>query len=326
MIKLDSISPSRIKTFDTCKFKYWLTYHCPNIELKSNWGAVHGSLIHDILENYSNNIDLDWMARLYKGYNGTLEAEDRKKGKITMPSPLVLAKTKDFHDKYPYCDTCLYKKDDHCGISLEKLDSLTGCPKGLFNDSISMLSSVIKKYQNIWPKALKNKDGVIVGTEYPFNIMLPNTDVPIIGFMDLIIEEDPDTIHIIDYKTGSWAQGYDECRNDIQAQMYSLAARKEFIDDVHGNGHKYKNVILTFDYFTQRPITLAFSNEEDIKTENFVRNKIKEIESTDWINRIVPDNVNFNERTSNNGFKYFKCRSLCDSAVCASNWKGRFQI
>jgi hypothetical protein len=144
--------------------------------------------------------------------------------------------------------------------------------------------------------------------------------------MDLVIEEDPDTIHIIDYKTGSWAQGYDECRNDIQAKMYSLAARKEFIDDINGRGFKYKNIILTFDYFAQHPITLAFSNQEDRETESFVSNKIKEIESLEWITRIVPDNVNFDERTRNNGYKYFKCRSLCDSAVCAANWKGTFQL
>lgn len=320
MLKLKSCSPSRIKTFDLCKFKYWLTYHCPGVKLKSNWGASHGSLLHDVLENLANKADTDWMARLYRGYAGELETLDRYGKPEIMESPLVWAKPKDYADKKPYCDTCPYKQNEHCAISRQSLTSLVGCPRGLFDGSVSMLESTIKRYRSgIWDKMLRDSNGVPIGTEYSFNIMIPGTDVPLIGIMDLVIEEDSDTIHIIDYKSGSWVQDYTECREDIQVKIYSMASRKEFIEDVNNKGYKYKNVILTFDYFTSTPITLAFTAEEDAATEAWTASKIKEIESTAWIDRIVRSNDDFSQRWA------WKCRSLCDTEVCASQWTGKFR-
>jgi len=304
-----------------CKFKYWLTYHCPNIELKSNWGAAHGSLLHDILENLANKVDTDWMKRLYTGYAGKLETLDRKGEKEIMKSPLIWAKPGDFQEKKPRCDTCPYKQNDHCAISLDPLDALKGCPKELFDTSVSMLETTIKRYRNgIWDKMLRDSNGTPIGTEYSFEVKANGSDVPIIGIMDLVIEEDPETIHIIDYKTGGWTQDYKECCEDVQVKIYSMAARKEFIEDVNNKGYKYKNIILTFDYFTASPITLAFTAEEDAKTEKWTANKIREIESTEWIDRIVRSNEEFNNRGA------WKCRSLCDTVVCASNWKGKFKI
>lgn len=315
MLKLTSISPSRIKTFDMCKFKYWLTYHRPDITLKSNWGAAHGSLLHDILENYSNGLDMDWTSRLYRGYAGKLETLDRNGQPEIMESPLIWAKDIDYHDKRPYCDTCPYASDMLCTISQEPLDDLRGCPRDLFDSSISMLEETIRRYKDIWPKILKDKNENLIGTEYSFKINVADTDVPMVGIMDLVIEEDPETIHIIDYKTGSWTQNYLECREDIQVRMYSLASRREFIDDINGKGYKYKNIVLTFDYFTKSPITLSFTADEDNVTELDVKNKIHQIQSTNWIDRIV---------SSNNDFGW-KCRSLCDTKVCAKEWKGKFE-
>lgn len=320
MLKLSSVSPSRIKTFDMCKFKYWLTYNCPNIKLRSNWGAAHGTLLHDILEQLSTGADKDWMKRLYRGYAGTLETLNRKKVMEVMESPLVWAKSKDFQDKKPYCDTCPYKQGDKCGISLESLDALTGCPRGLFDNSVSMLETTIKRYTNgIWDKVLKNAKGVPVGTEYELNIKINGADIPIIGYMDLVLEKDPETIHIIDYKAGVSTQDYQECRDDIQVRIYSMASRKEFIEDVNNKGYKYKNIILTFDYFRANPITVAFTADEDLETEKWTAAKIKEIQSTTWIDRIVRSNEDFAEK------KAWKCRFLCDTEVCASQWNGRFK-
>lgn len=320
MLKLKSISPSRIKTFDMCKFKYWLTYHRDDVTLKSNWGASHGSLLHDILENYSNGTDKDWTTRLYQGYAGKLQTKDKFGKDVTLETPLIWAKPKDFAEKKPYCDTCPYASRDKnvCSISQEPLDALKGCPRDLYDASISMITETIERYEDTWKKILR-KDGKLVGTEYEFKIIVPGTEVPMIGIMDLVIEENADTIHIIDYKTGVWTQTYDECREDIQVRMYSLAARREFIDDVNGKGYRYKNIILTFDYFTKSPITLALTRDEDEATEKFVCNKIKEIQSTEFIWRIVKSNDDFTQRSA------WKCKSLCDTAVCSREWKGRFK-
>jgi hypothetical protein len=320
MLKLKSCSPSRIKTFDMCKFKYWLTYHCPDVKLKSNWGAAHGSLLHDILENLANKEDTDWMSRLYRGYAGELSTLDRNGQPEIMESPLVWAKSKDYQDKKPYCDTCPYKQEERCGISKQALSELTGCPRYLFDISVSMLESTIKRYQGgIWDKMLRDAKGVPIGTEYSFEIKIKGTDVPLIGILDLVIEEDPETIHIIDYKSGAWVQNYAECREDIQVKIYSMASRKEFIEDVNNKGYKYKNVILTFDYFASNPITLAFTADEDAATEVWTANKINEIQNTNWIDRIVRSNDDFTKRWA------WKCRSLCDTEVCASKWNGKFK-
>lgn len=319
--KLKSISPSRIKTFDMCKFKYWLTYHCPDVTLKSNWGAAHGSLVHDVLEQYSNGSDLDPIGRLYRGYGGQLECLDRYQQPEIMETPLVWAKEKDYANKVPYCDTCPQAKVEEgiCGISREPLDNLPGCPKDLFDGSVTMVEKVIARYEDIWERLLRDERGAPIGCEYGYRVTVPGTDVPMIGYMDLVVEEDPDTIHVIDYKTGSWTQNYEECREDIQVRMYSAASRRVFIDDVENRGFKYKNVILTFDYFTKTPVTVAFTEEEDKATEEYVRNKIHEIQSVDWVNRIVKSDDEFSERWA------WKCRSLCDPNVCSSKWEGRFQ-
>jgi hypothetical protein len=102
--------------------------------------------------------------------------------------------------------------------------------------------------------------------------------------------------------------------------MYSWASRREFIDDVNNKGYSFKNVFLTFDYFTANPVSVSFSEKEDAATEKFVISKINEIERTSRIYRIVPDNVNFSDR------KHWKCRSICDHLVCEHEWTGAFQV
>ena len=183
MLKLKSISPSRIKTFDMCKFKYWLTYHCPDVILKSNWGAANGSLIHDILENYSNGNDVEWEDRLYRGFGGVLDTVDRYGQPEIMESPLVWAKTKDYQDIMPECDNCEYAGNEICNISREPLNNLTGCPRNLFNTSKSMTQETIERYDDIWENILRDEKGAPVGAEYPFKIAIGGTDVKMIGVM-----------------------------------------------------------------------------------------------------------------------------------------------
>lgn len=324
MLKLKNISPSRIKTFLDCLYKYWLTYHTDE-ELKSNWGAAHGTLIHDILENLSNENDTDWMDRLYRGYNGTLETLDRHGEPEVMESPLVWAKPVDFQEKRPYCDTCPYAVNGECSISKEPLDNLTGCPRALFDGSINMLNRVIVDYQSKWLNILRDANGVPVGTEYKYEVALPGRpDVPMIGIMDLVIEEDPETIHVIDYKAGKHTQNFQECCDDIQVKMYALACEREFVWDVNDKGYRYKNVILTFDYFRASPITVAFSPEENAKTERFVVDMINKIESTDWIRRVVRSDHEMDTKTRF-GQVGFKCKYLCDTAVCKRTWDKPFR-
>jgi hypothetical protein len=314
-MKLKSISPSRIKTWDTCRFKYWLTYHT-DLKLKENWGGMHGSLIHDVLENFTNGKDTDWMGRLYKGYGGVLDTLDYHQRPIVMESPLVWAKPKDFAEKQPMCDSCPYKGDDGtCIISREQLTELSGCPRDLFQGSIAMVQFVMEKYKDIWPHILRDSEGNMIGTEYGFRLPLPGTDVPVIGYMDLVVVWPDGVVEIIDYKTGTWTQTYDDCMKDIQVKTYALAARRIFVDDILDQGFDFKDVILTFDYFQGKPVTVGFTEEQDQETANELVKKVREIESAHDIWRCVRDPDTF-----------WKCKALCDKDVCKAQWKGKFKV
>ncbi len=308
-MKLKSISPSRIKTWWQCRFKYYMNYVL-GLKLKSNWGAAHGTLIHDLLEAYASKEDLDWMRRLYAGYAGKLETVDNFGNDIVMETPLVWAKEKEFANMRPVCDTCRFRNDEDgiCGISHESLDALTGCPKGLFEDSIKMMEGVLRRYNPLF-----KDDSRILATEYGIKLPIPDASIKLIGFMDLVIERDPETIEIIDYKSGVWKQNYDECLADIQVRTYSWAGHKIFVEDADNKGYHYKNVLLTFDYFRAQPITLALSADDNERTAEEIAAVAKEIQEATFVNRCVKDPSTF-----------WKCKVMCDVKVCAEQWKGNF--
>ena len=70
-MKLDRISASKTKTFDSCLFKFWIIYVLGEVP-KSNWGAEHGSLLHTILEYLASGEDTNWLKNLFLGYRGEL--------------------------------------------------------------------------------------------------------------------------------------------------------------------------------------------------------------------------------------------------------------
>ncbi len=309
-MQLKSISPSRIKTFETCLFKYFLTYNMPEVKLKSNFGALNGTLIHDILQNFATKNDRDWLTRLYKGYAGLLATKDKFDKDTILESPLKWAKNSDFKDKKPFCDTCRFKKDTICGISQEPLEKLNGCPKMLFEKTIDMVEKVLKRY-----KALYDRPDLIIDTEYSFEIPISDTDINLIGVMDLIIKRDDETIEIIDYKSGNHTQNYEECMQDIQVRCYSWAGRKEFIEDINKKGHNFKYCLLTFDYFSASPIELACTLQQDQDTEQKLKDVIQKIRETTLIKRII-GNGDFN----------WQCKSMCDPDICSKYWKGNFHV
>ena len=307
-MKLTTISPSRIKTWQHCRFKYWLTYSAKE-PLKGNYGGTLGTLIHNILENYAKGLDTDYTGRLYKGFAGTLNTLDKFGKEVLLENPLKWAKPADFRDKKPYCDTCPFKHKNTCKISGESLKALTGCPKKLFEEALKLTAAAIKKYSPIY----KDKEAII-STEYNYEVPIIGTDVKAIGVMDLVLKRDEDTVEIIDYKTGSWTQNFDQCYEDIQVRMYSWAARREFVDDINKKGYHFKNILLTFDYFTASPITIAFSEIDDNKTEEYVKYVINDIESVSLITRVIGDHGSFD----------WKCKALCDPDVCKLKWQGPF--
>jgi hypothetical protein len=290
-----------------CPFKYWLTY-CLKVKLKTNFGAVHGNLLHDILEYYAKREDRDWMRRLYEGYSGRLQTENSFGQAVVLESPLQYAKDKDYKEQTPLCDTCPFKGDGICNISREPLDDLSGCPKKLFQESINLMEYALAKYGDSYD------DGSLIGAEYRFKHQPETWNVPGIGIMDLVRRVDDETVEIIDYKTGNWVNKYDECIEDIQPRFYSMIGRKIFVDDIENQGYNFKNVFVTFDYFKGQTVRMAFSEEDDRQTEIYIANIIQKIQDTDLVTRIA---------YGDNEFKRI-CYNLCDVAVCSNEWKGNF--
>ncbi len=308
---IKNASASRIETFNTCLFKYFLTYH-EKAKLKSNWGAAHGSLLHDILEKFANESDKDWMDRLYKGYGGVLLTEDKFGATITLESPLVWAKAADFKDVEPECDGCPFAKDGACAISLQKLDALTGCPRKLFEKSVKILRDVFRRYDPIYTDA-----SMLLGTEYKIEFPIPGTDVPLVCILDLVVDRGNGTVEIIDYKFGNYTKDFDELSADVQARICSYAARQEFINDINKKGYKFKYVFLTFDYFMKAPATVAFTDTQDAATEKSLILTVQKIKSTTDVTRLCGDR---------DPSSHWKCKAMCDPDVCRAKWKGAFKI
>lgn len=308
---IKNASASRIEVFNTCLFKYFLTYH-EKAKLKSNWGAAHGNLLHDILEKYANCTDKDWMDRLYKGYGGALITEDKFGATITLESPLVWAKSADYKDINPECDSCIFAQKGQCAISRKPLDKLPGCPKKLFEKSVKILQDVFRRYNPLYSNA-----DMLIGTEYKIEFTIPNTDVPLVCILDLVIDRGGDVVEVIDYKFGNYTKDFNELSTDVQARICSYAARQEFINDINKKGFKYKHVFLTFDYFMNAPSTVAFTEAQDMATEKSLVLTVGKIKNTTEVTRLCGDR----DPTS-----HWKCKAMCDPDVCRAKWKGIFKV
>jgi hypothetical protein len=213
-------------------------------QLSTNWGAVHGTALHQIMENYALAVRgthndssqltpeetskfLDWKTALKEAYKrGTKNGQSKEDFAI-----YDIAKPKDVESESGWCDSCVFGEDAPCEITGESLSEMkkhgcVGCPKSLYVKSLKTVSKYIERYDQV----LKNRK--ILGIEFPFNLVLGKdingNDVITTGFIDLVTELDSDTIEVIDHKFGSWVPGFDEFSEDIQARLYALISRTLF--------------------------------------------------------------------------------------------------
>lgn len=347
---IKSISASRIKTYEHCKFKYIINYMlyecldcdetfytpemseqaCPYCkskkfqrpELSTNWGAVHGTALHFIMENYATAIRgihedgkvvtdeekttfLDWetaVANIYK--RGTANGQNSEDFAI-----YDIAKPKDVERKSSWCNTCSVDSDKPCEITGETLKTMNnhgckGCPKELYNKSMT----VMKKYIQRYDKLLRSRK--ILGIEKAFNLNfgkdVNGKDIISTGFIDLVTELDSDTIEIIDHKFGSWVPSFEEFSDDIQVKLYALVAKEVFPE--------YKEYIITFDYVSKNPLSIAFTPSENEETKQDIVAKWNQIASPQNVTRTIIDGNGKDPTTS------WKCKAMCDVKICCSEW------
>lgn len=339
------ISASRVKTYEHCKYKYVLNYmlkECAECEetfytvemggddkcpycgsekyhrphMKSNWGANHGSALHEIMENYANAIRgtlqdgtkvkakekkqwLNWQEELKKAYL------------LNKDSAIwFLAKPKDVQDEDKWCDSCKAGDDSLCEITQQKLSFMqengcAGCPSALYDESVELLGRYVARYDPI----LRQRK--ILGVESQFDIDLGVVDmhgnpIRMFGYIDLVTEMDKDTVEVIDHKFGAWVPSFDEFSEDLQVKMYSVAARELFPE--------YKEYIMTFDYARRKPMTYSFEAEDDEATRQEVIEHWKNIAAPQKVRRTMV------QGRSGDPMSSWKCKVMCDAQVCMREW------
>ena len=90
-----------------------------------------------------------------------------------------------------------------------------------------------------WYNKLPDDDFTILAIEEAFSFNLPGIDIPIIGAMDLVEQDNSGTIIITDFKTSGRAYSKDEVDQNQQLTMYQIAAKQ--------NGYGNREILLRFD-------------------------------------------------------------------------------
>ena len=180
-----------------------------------------------------------------------------------------------------------------------------GCPCGLYHETMTLMEKYVARYDAI----LRNKK--IVGVEAAFDIDFGETDchgnpMKSIGFIDLVVEEDPDTLHIMDHKFGVWKPSFDEFSEDIQVKLYSYAARQLYPG--------YKEYLITFDYARTSPLSYSFTEDEDEVTRQDVIESWKAIAGPQMVRRTMVQGNGKDPESS------WKCKVMCDTKVCKAQW------
>lgn len=301
-MKIESCSPSRLGVADKCDFKYYLSYVLGISDKLSSspFASNFGKSVHNVLEAYAlARGELDWRQALLD----EIQKEDMRPYDL-MEKASKRVKGSFFVDRDCYSCPYFNKETANCAVMGKSVDEFEGCPKILHDDAIAMTEAAIKrygKYFNTGIKSPENPDGKVLGVEHEFTIEIGKDKWgdPIImhGLIDLVIEEDDDTVIVVDYKTGFKTQTSEELMKDMQARMYSVAAKHEFPN--------YKYVLLSFDYFRGSPTDVVFTRAEDETTKEVVRRKWNEIKGKTSVKRRAQD---------------WYCQYLCNRPECDKQW------
>lgn len=277
-MKINSISASRQKTYELCKYKYVLNYciyecksctklvydvefiipkqcpHCKSneiskLETKSNFGAEHGTGLHWVLECYANAI------------RGSLEDG-------TKLSPKDIKWMIDWRKNIDNVWKKGPKFKDDPNYQLISFAKANEDPKELKLKSVELVEGYLNRQGHIYKKDL------ILGVEAEFEINLGEIDVHgsqmvAKGFMDYVYKIDDESIEMIDYKFGKKTQNYDEVFADTQSKIYSMALRHIYPG--------YKNYYLTFDYMREKPITVCYTDDDGEQTKKHLIDAWKRI-------------------------------------------------
>lgn len=305
----NSLSASSTKCWEDCHFKYYLE-KVLRIPQEKKWATENGTFCHSIFEQLAQQLKegkepevrKNWKRQLIEAYRSTRTIKNKFGAEEQIP-PLWELSAKAL-ERQQTCDSCRWFKKNKCFIVGKKPEDFKGCPVEEFESSIWMIEKVLEDDSILNPLNKK-----ILDTERGFKILVDDgagTQIPVTGFIDLVVELDEESIEINDYKTGKWVQSYKECLEDPQLLYYHLAARELYPNKKH--------VFITLWYLQRRMMTFAFTPEDDERTKQRVIKTYHEIK-----------NNQFPERRCDrpNGFVKFdwKCTSLCTPTTCQREYE-----
>ena len=138
-----------------------------------------------------------------------------------------------------------------------------------------------------WYMKLPEDNFKVLEIEEAFSFHIPGVEIPIIGAMDLIEEDEAGTIIITDFKTSARAFSVDEVDKNFQLLIYQMAAK--------ANGYEDREIILKFDaliktkkprfeqYFTVRSEVDEIRAIKKIQTVwNGIKNEVFIPNDTGW--------------------------------------------
>ena len=128
------------------------------------------------------------------------------------------------------------------------------------------------------------------------------------GTMDLIVKENEDTLHLVDYKTGlrkNWAtdevKDQEKLNKDFQLMLYYYAVRKLFPE--------YKNVMVTIIFLRDGgPFSVSFKDDTIEEVEKLFKEHFETVKQNTW------------PKPVDKARKDFRCYRLCE--FYKKNWDG----
>jgi len=108
------------------------------------------------------------------------------------------------------------------------------------------------------------------GHHAPFKLQVDGGEVPIFGFIDLILEHKDGTIELIDYKTNRMPKSQAEADNDVQAGIYLAWAKQMFPD---------RPLRFTFDMIRWGPVSTVWTDEQIEEFKLWLKAKYESIKT-----------------------------------------------
>ncbi len=137
-------------------------------------------------------------------------------------------------------------------------------------ESFTSLLNQGKKLIALYIEHLPENGFDVLAIEEPFELHLEGLNIPIIGVMDMVEEDESGTIIITDHKTASRAYSVEEVDNSFQLTVYYIAARN--------NGYAGRDILMKFDCLIKAK-TPRFEQVYTVRSEEAELRAMKKIRS-----------------------------------------------